>query len=334
MQILKSLKLQIVVAGVVAALGLVAFSAAESAFAVINDQIMIDNSKAINLVISSFTSNRANLKPGDSLDGEFKISSNAYQSTDVFLSVAPFTINKETEKRDYETESARTNMVKWTTLELLDCDITKTENNRIYFTMRPQEQCRVKYHIKVPNDAMGGSQNMGIFVQSILSGDDPNMIGREYRVGHLVSVDIDGPGALWRGNVVYNHIPCILFNPPLAVGSRVENTGNMDFGVDYHVNIKNYFGGYEMFDKTWGDMVMADGRHTTGAAWEGAPALGLFLVTQEIKFLDEVSAVTKLVLIIPIWLIVLTAVVLGLLIWALILKIRKYRREKQNKIIK
>ena len=321
------------IVGVGAVLGMV-LGTAGSAFAVINNQITIDPDKDVNIIISPFSSNRLKMKPGDVYDGEFTVASNVRETFEATLQVTPFSTDRETEQKDFSTDTARTQMSKWTTVKLEGCDTNKVEDDMIYFTFRSQEECYVKYHIKVPANAMGGSQNIGIFAQSVVPDDAEGMIKSSYRIGHTVHADIDGPGARFEGNVIYNNVPWLLFNPPLTVDSRVENTGNLDFGVNYHVNMKNYFGGVEVFDKTWSRSVMADSRHTDSASWAEAPVLGLFMVTQQIELLDETSEVSKLVLIVPIWLIVIIVGVILLLLAALILKIRENKKKRTKTVDK
>ncbi|MDR1300521.1 MAG: hypothetical protein LBK50_02325 [Candidatus Nomurabacteria bacterium] len=300
--------------GVLVTLGLALSAAGGSALAVINDKIETKD-KSLSIYVSPASSDRITLTPGDVYDGEFTVTSDASVTNEVFVSLTPYSIGKDSGQRDFDTETSRTHITKWIDFGVDGCDITRTDGNNVYFTMRPQEECKIKYHIAVPSDAMGGSQNSGIFVQSVVDDSSGGMIMQSYRVGYLLYVNINGPGALYRGEIVKNDIPFILFEPPVYAGSLIENTGNLDFRASYEVVMHNWFGGEEVFRKSWENLIMADGRKSDEAQWGGSPSLGIFKVQQKISLLDEVSDETKIVIIIPIWLIIITVLLIAALIW-------------------
>ncbi|MDR0591240.1 MAG: hypothetical protein LBG75_01620 [Candidatus Nomurabacteria bacterium] len=317
--------------GVLATLGFT-LSAAGSALAVINSNIQTKD-KSVSIVVSPANSKRLDMKPGGVYDGEFKVLSDAKHTNEVFTTLLPYTI-KEDGIQDYKTETRRTSVTKWAKLEVSGCEIKERKpNGEIYFMMRPQEECVVSYHIEVPKDAVGGSQDAGIFVQSVVRNGDGGTVGRSYRYGYMIYSDVDGPGAKYEGRVVENKIPWLLFSPPLTATGKVENTGTIDFTAKYSVSIKNAITGekaWEYPSKEDGDsnrqLVMGESSRINRIAWEGAPHLGIFEVTQTIDVLGKPVTKTQLVFIVPLWLIIL---VLGIVAALIVNGI--YQHKKRNK---
>ena len=198
--------------------------------------------------------------------------------------------------------------------------------------MRSQEECFVNYTIKVPSDAIGGSQNVSIIVASVPEyNEDGNSIGlnAQYRFAYNLFTDINAEGAYYEGKILKNNIPKILFSPPLRVDSLVKNTGTLDFKTEYNVVMKKYFGGDEVFNESWDTTIFSDSELSQTKEWESAPEFGLFLVTQEINLLDETSSKTQLVLLFPLWLLLIFLGVIILLLWALYTKIKGRKNNKK-----
>ena len=309
-----------------AAVSAVAFSDIETQ-AYVNPNIQILN-ETVGIAVSPVQSDRFKMVPGGEYDGRFRVRQTGKETSEIVIEVAPLTALK-----DYETETDRTRIKNWTTFEIEGCDVNRIEDRNTFITMRPQEECFVNYHISVPQDAVGGSQNASILVRTVRREDvgqtsASSALQYQYQFAYALYSDVDAEGAYYKGRILENNIPFLLFNPPLGVDSLVENTGTLDYTANYSVKMNNYFGGEEVYNESWDGIVFSDSKLAQNKEWEGAPALGLFLVTQEISGIEETSSKTQLVLIFPLWLILIIIGVLLLLIWALCLKIKERRKNK------
>lgn len=314
-----------ILVGVLIVVGLVLGAGATSQ-AYINPDITQVNEE-VGIAVSPLKSERFQMEPGGEYSGQFRVRHTGHDTSDMVVKIAPLT-----EARDYEVETARTQIKKWTTfgLEGAECVIDRVEDGDAYFTMRPQEECFISYSIKVPDNAVGGSQDAAILIKTATREDVGSDIGSagvkyEYQFAYSLFSDVSGPSASYAGRVIENNVPWLIFNPPLGVSSEVENTGTLDFSTYYEVKMSNWFGGQEVYNAKWDGVTFAGSTHDDSAEWEGAPALGLFRVTQRITVLNKVSEVTRLVLIFPIWLLMIFIGVVLLLVWALYLKIRGRR---------
>lgn len=312
--------------GGLAILGLT-FGMTTPSFATINPNIEVVN-QSVGIAVSPFGSDRLVLNQGDVVDGRFRVRQTGQETNEVYIHIRPMSIRagSTANERDFYTEKARTQIVNWISIgDIEGCSVNKVEDGKTYFTMRSQEECYVNYTITVPHNAVGGSQNAALTVRSVEKRGEDGGVGlrNSYSFAYLLHSNVNGPDALYQGKVLENNIPWILFNPPLAVDTLVENTGNLDFDVKYDVAMRDYFGGKEVYDRSWDTIAYAETQRADETAWEGAPALGLFQVTQEVELLDETSSKTQLVLLIPIWLILIILGVVILLTWAIVLRAKQ-----------
>ncbi|MDR1196706.1 MAG: hypothetical protein LBL08_00275 [Candidatus Nomurabacteria bacterium] len=324
----------LVFSGIVAALALV-IGVTTVSQAYINPDIELLHDE-VGIGVSPIKADRIDMVPGGKYEGRFRVRQTGHETSQIVAEIKPMTAYK-----NYEVETDRTQITKWTTFKLEGCDVDKVEDGKTYFTMRSKEECYLNYYISVPQNAMGGSQNSAIMVRTETRDDVGAKSGNagvsyQYQFAYAVYSDVDGPGAVYAGKVLENNVPWILFEPPLGVSSLVENTGNLDFMTKYEVKMNNWFGGKEVYNRSWEGLTFADSKYEDGTQWAEAPVLGLFEVTQTINLLDEKvenqtsSTVTKLVLIIPIWLVLIIIGIILLLIWALYLRI-KGKKEKSYK---
>ncbi|MCL2280889.1 hypothetical protein FWC31_03315 [Candidatus Saccharibacteria bacterium] len=304
------------------------------ASAKINKDIVQDNN--IGIAVSPMLNARLTMDPGSVTEGRFRVRSPGIETTEVFAEVSPYAAGED---ERYETgifnqTSAYTKITEWTTLGLQDCTINKEEKGRIYFTMRPQEECYVTYKITVPADAYGGSQHAAIFVQTVPpeSGKGNSTIVNTYRIGYIIRNDVDAPGAKSEGQVVEIKIPKLLFVPPIKTSILVKNTGSLDFEAKYKMTIQTFFGQKEVYSEAKKSLVMAETERLLTDKWDKTPNLGLFKVTVEVTILDETIMLTKTVLVIPLALIVaIIVIILSLTLWIYV-KIRKNKSGKSKKV--
>jgi len=312
--------------GVLVAVGLVAISGI-GVNAYINEDVYLVN-KNVGIAVSPVKSERYKMIPGGEYDGRFRVRQTGHETSEIMITLAPLSA-----LRDYETETDRTRIKNWTTFDIEGCDVHKVEDGNAYLMMRSKEECFVNYHIKVPRDAVGGSQNAAILVRSLARNDvgaqkDESALRYQYQFAYSLLSDVDAPGATYDGKVLKNNVPSILLDPPLGVDSLIENTGTLDFTAFYSVTMIEWLREREVYANSWDALAMADGKVDQEDAWKEAPVLGLFWVTQEVRVLDETSSVTKLVLIIPIWLILIIVGVILLLIWAIVIKVRGHKKKR------
>lgn len=206
-------------------MGVAALIGSGSVMAVINEDIVINNNTGI--AVSPMISDRISLEPGTVTEGKFRIRYPATETSEVFAEIAPYSAGEgdNYESGVFNKSSVYTKMTEWVTLDLEECAINKREAGKIYFTMRQQEECYVTYKIAVPSDAVGGSQHVAIFVQTVpnAGAQGDSAVINSYRIGHLIKNDVDGPGAKAEGHVVETKIAGpLMFAPPITTSVKVK----------------------------------------------------------------------------------------------------------------
>lgn len=278
-------------------------------------------------------SERISLVPGGEYSGTFQALQAGNEANEVKVFVTP--VSEQDGSRNYEVETDRTRITEWMTIETPNCPILRTEDETIVLEMQADSQCTVNYSIKVPEDAVGGSQHAAIILASTPYSELNKQaegvgINVKHRYAYTVYADVDGPGAIYAGKIIENNVPWLFLSQPISVSSLISNSGNLDFQADYHVLIKNWFGGEEMMLNDFEKVVLADTESADTQTWDGTPEIGIFEVTQNITLGNEESNVKRLVLVIPIWWLIIIICVLLLLIWALVMKIRQHLKKKSR----
>lgn len=292
-----------------------------------------DKFNTVGIGASPAKGDRIAMVPGGEYSGTFQALQAGNETNEVKVFLAP--MSEQNGARDYEVETERTRITEWMTLETPDCTILRVEDETIVLEMPADSQCTVNYYIKVPENAVGGSQNAAIILASTpyseLNRETEGVgINVKHRYAYSVYADVDGPGAVYAGKIIENNVPWLFLSQPISVSSLISNSGNLDFQANYHILIKNWFGGEEMLLNDFDKIVLADTESSDIQTWDGTPEIGIFEVTQNIALGNEESKITRLVLVMPIWWLIIMIAVLLLLIWALVIKIRQFVKKKNR----
>ena len=199
--------------------------------------------------------------------------------------------------------------------------------------LKPGESTDVSYTIRTPYDVPAGGQ-YAIIAAKIVMDDNKQINGivPTSRVAMPILGTIAGETRA-TGNISNNRIDGFLLNPPLTAHATIENTGNIHSKMTATIEVYSSFDGkliYTNAEHPDTHTILPKSRRQNTVKWEDAPGFGLFNVRQTVEFLGEKSVSEQLVFICPLWLIILTAiVVVGLIIW-LIVRARE-RKKAQNK---
>jgi hypothetical protein len=198
------------------------------------------------------------------------------------------------------------------------------QNN--YYDLQPDQSQVINFHIDVPKDAPSGGQYVVIFAETgKLDPSGGASVQVNKRIGYKFYANLGGE-TRQAGRIESVAQNQLYFEPPIISTSQVRNTGNVDFQATHKFKVVDLMG-KEKYSETKEMDVLPDTCREVTLKWDGAPAFGLFNVTNEIEYLDQIHYnETKLVLVIPIYVIIIFGLVLILLIWAIILKIKKARR--------
>lgn len=265
------------------------------------------------------TSSSVALNPGDEYSGEFTVSNIGSEDFVFKVYASPFSVVGENYEHDYLSAKSYNQIHRWITIEQSDFSLP-IEGSQI-----------VKYRVSVPQNAPGGSQHAVLFAESggNASSSGGSGIKAVSRVGMRLSARIAGQ--------THEAVEITQFDLPtlhisfggsqITATSKIKNSGNTDCGVRYHFEVKPFFGGDSVFspdDKS--NLIYPESEYKHSITWENTPRLGLFSVNYSVSADDIVKDETRIVLVVPAWLLIIVFMLLTFLGLWIILKVKKRRR--------
>jgi hypothetical protein len=258
------------------------------------------------------------------------VRSTGRRDQDVFAEIAPFSVTGDNyASPDYVNKTARNEILRWITLTLEGCDSTAKEPGKIYFTMRPQEECYINYKIDVPKNAPVGSQHAAFFVQTVADDNisEGSGIVKSHRIGAILYASNRSGNVIERGKLINQSIPLWVFSGPLQTSALIENSGNIDFDAEIEIEIFSLFGNSVYKSEPPSTyIIMAETTRFITENWSN-PSVGIFKTRQTVNMLGEVHVTEKWSLLMPLWLLIAIIMAIVVSIIALIYG----RKEKKNK---
>jgi hypothetical protein len=269
---------------------------------------------------------------GKTTEGEYKVYSTASETWRMRAGVSPLSVTGENYEMDTIHFTPRNEVVRWTTLGLRGCEIEKYDGDMMYFSLQPREECWVQYRIDVPTDAPSGSQHMSFWVEDLANASELKYAGsnagvkQNNRIGLSISANnADGESKLC-GEILEQNIPFWVQKSPFETNYLIENCGNLDFYADVSLKVDSLFG-RELYrsEKPERNLVFAETTRRTPIGWTEAN-IGIYKVTQTVKYLGETHPITKWVLLMPVWLIIVFVAIILAIIF-LIVRIKSRSRK-------
>lgn len=242
------------------------------------------------------------IEPGQSYNGVVKVTNNGRLGFNFEVSASPFRVTNDNYDPDFTTIDSSTRLHNW---------VKFPEGTK--FHIESGESFEVPFTIDVPEDIPGGGQYAAIMIRTTDSVDEGATIKVVTQVASLIYGHVIGGEERKEGALVEHSLPTTLFDKPLELTAKVDNTGNVDFKMRQMMTILNFFNGQEVITPdSLGEngepiaaqqlTVLPGTSRTSTLTWEEAPKLGLFRVRQKITFLDEEFETEEVVFICPTWL--------------------------------
>jgi hypothetical protein len=265
------------------------------------------------------TSRAITLNPSDKYDGEFTVTNIGSEDFIFKVYANPFSVTNESYDHDYLSEKNYNQIHRWIT-------IPESE-----FSLPVGESQVVKFHVSVPENAPGGSQHAVIFAESSgnqASSSNSSGIKAISRVGMRLKANITGEIRESIEITEYNIPSLYIFfgGSQITATSKIKNTGNTDGEAKYNFEIKPFFGGDSVFVESKNSLIYPESEYRQTIAWENTPLLGLFTVNYSVAVNDIARAESRVVLVMPVWLLVIVLMLLTFLIIWITLTVKKRRK--------
>lgn len=269
------------------------------------------------------------LTPSQAYTGSFTVENIGRKAFTFNLSARPYQVSGPNYDPVFTTETSYTTLSTWLTFD---------QNN---LELAPGASAEVTYHVNVPADVPGGGQYAAIIVET-RDADDTAAMRIVSQIAVLLYAHVSGEQRL-AGSLLDQQLPNFLLGSAFTSVATVENTGNIDFDLTHTLTVTDFFTGRTLVDASTANpdgtpagrvdqVVLPATTRTSLLTWSGAPALGLFRAHQTLSFLDQTYDLEQVVFLCPVWLVGLLAIFVLLLIVWLILRFRRHRQARRDRL--
>ena len=270
------------------------------------------------------------LEPGNTYTAEFTAVNIGGKPISFNLTTEAYGVQNESYKPIYSEPTNRTKISEWITFP------GGTE-----FTLEPQagrhkcDDCAVDItvRVRVPKDAVGGGQYAAVMANIVPSGTNTGSFQALARIALTIFSTINGD-ITYKGDMINHQISTFSFAPIITTSSTVENYGNADFQASYRLLVESIFGGKVAYDKTEEKIIFPETKRVYEQNWDGAPALGVFNVTQAITYINEsgeqiTDTFKRVTIICPLWFIIIIIAFIATIVTSAAMN-KKRRKMKKN----
>ena len=284
---------------------------------------MMDEEK--NIFTLTPMSQKINLVAGQVYNGYITVV-NPYESMDELIykvEVAPYSIKDENYVADFLSDSDRSLIVDWITVE------------NPTGTLLPGEKAKVKYSIQVPEGAPAGGQYAAFMVSSCNdeTADDGIMIKSILEMASILYAGVDGE-YVRKGEIAGIEMPGFVVKTPIGINSLFKNEGNVHETAKISFEVRNAILGDLVYPKTKGEgvyeeIIMPQSTRYVTYEINEVPSLGIYNVSQTIEYMGETYTANQMVVACPIWFMALLIVTIIVSIASIVFSTRR-RRLKKN----
>ena len=270
------------------------------------------------------------LTPGQRYEGEYKIYNEGTNDISVVITTSPFSYSADYKNIDLMASSSYNQIQEW------------VEIDRNPIPLKSGETKIVPFAINVPPDTRGGGQYFS-FINRIIPNSEPGNQGGTAntvkQVSLTVGTTVEGEDLDACSEMTSQKITFWQLKSPITTSATIKNCGNVDFVAYGRVEVKSaIFSDKIIYETPVSDItelrIFPNGENNSRGqevSWNNPPMLGLFKVTQKITIGDATETITKIVLLLPLWvaLIAIAAIIAIILLARATRKsFKRYRRFK------
>lgn len=246
------------------------------------------------------------LKAGETIKDSLIVINDGTVGYNFKVYATPYSVKNSSYEPDYLTSTTSSDVQTW----------IKFDQQTIY--LDPGGRTEVSYTVKVPADAAPGGHYGVLFAETQPAKSE--QIARKKRVGAIVYATVDGQ-YVQAGKEIRTNIGFLQLGGTISGLLTVENTGNTDFTMKNGLVIKNIFGS-EVHKQTNEQIILPKTTRDIPLEWINGSQLGLFRVQAFSEILGKKTNHDQWVLVAPVWFLVVTIVVVGLIIFGLFKRFR------------
>lgn len=274
------------------------------------------------------------LTPGQEYTGVVVVANSGRLAFDISVSVSPYYVSDDSGyyTPDFTTESSYTKLQNWITLS--------TDSVHL----EPGSRANIEFTVDVPTDAPSGGQYAAIMLLSDSGEADDGGMKVNSQLAAILYGHVNGGTIRTEGTLLEHTLPGFMFNPAISISETVQNTGNVDFKVVQSLTIREFFSNQEIINPNSVSesgqplgyaiaTVLPGTTRTSIITWEDVPSLGLFIVEQNIAFLDQQYNYSQLVFVCPSWILVALIALIVVLALGIVYRIAARRKADHTPLV-
>lgn len=265
---------------------------------------------------------RLTLEPGETKTAEITIVNSGGVEYEAKVYATPYTVSDDYTSNIFEGEELIYSQIhRWITFDGNESTDT--------FTLEPGERKTVEFTINVPESVPAGGQYAGIMAEIVPPPDATGVVAVR-RVASLLYTNIDGE-TINKGEITGRTLQSFYSNQDIETSLTVKNLGNTDFAVETRLKITGLFGGEvdEIVEPT--KILLPDTSRKFDLNWHSESPIGIYRLTQQVKFLDSTVEETRIIIVMPMWFILLVVIAIMVLIIVIIIRARNRREKKKRR---
>lgn len=267
------------------------------------------------------------LQSGETFTGKITVVNPSTSTSDFsyIVSVAPYNVVGEDYQADIANVSTYSQIADWITIA------------NPTGTISPNASQDVEFTITVPDNAPAGGQYALIMVSS-----DPDAkssegvsINNVFAIGSVIYADIAGE-TTHEGSIIENNIPEFSTTTPVTISALIDNHGNVHENAIFALTVTNAITGEKIFptdqdtNNRFSEIIMPETTRYITRNIDNLPALGIIKVEQTIYYNNDVSTVTKNLIICPVWFLFLLVAVFISIVGFIAARVHHHRKNRHK----
>lgn len=268
------------------------------------------------------TSQRLELEPGKITTGELTVMNDGTVDVIIRVYATPYQVTSDYTDNDFESETKWTQITRWITFG-------PENESELVLDMPASARETVQFTVDVPRSVPFGGQYAAIMAETMGDGTGSG-VKAIHRVASLVYSEVAGE-TIKKGEVVERDWQGWYKESTIKTGLTFKNSGNIDFTVDNTLTVKSFLSDKVICEEKPKTITMLpDTDREIELNCDTGKTVGLYRITQLSEYLGEATEETRIVLIMPVYILLLIIVALIALIVVIILLIRKMSRRKRG----
>lgn len=271
-------------------------------------------------------SQRITLEAGETHEG-YIIVANPANATEDFhykVEVSAYNVMGEEYHADFLTETERSQIVKWITIE----------NPK--GVLAPNESVKVHYTVNVPVMAPAGGQYAAFMVSSDENKETTGngvSVNNIFEMASILYAKIDGE-IIREGEILGGNVPGFVTSTPITVSATVKNDGNVHEAARIALEVRSYFSAGPIYPKPGEDgiieeIIMPGTTRSIVRDIDGISPLGVYDVLQTVSYMGKSETTHQVVVACPIWFMALVLVTMVTIVMFIVFSVKRHHHRKQ-----